>query len=133
MAEAIFAILIGAVIAFYPKESLQIFLIMIGIWAAIMGLLQIIVAVQMKEESQQSQYVHPERGDHAGLWPVIVFNPMGAIKPYSWLSDYWPGAGLLLVYLGFKVRDYEGVSISYVLAFCIVHSAWDIITLSNSA
>jgi uncharacterized membrane protein HdeD (DUF308 family) len=105
MAEAIFAILVGAIIAFYPQASLQIFLIMIGIWATIMGLLQIIVAVQMKGKvSNHSMFTL--NGVITLIFGLLLFfNPMGTIKAIFVLIGLLAlVAGLLLVYLGFQLK-----------------------------
>jgi len=105
MAEAILAMVIGAVIAFYPKGSLQIFLILVGIWAAIMGLLQIIVAVQMRKKvSNHSMFTL--NGVITLVFGLLLFyNPMGTIKALMVVIGLLAlAAGVLLVYLGFKVK-----------------------------
>ena len=105
MAEAIFAVLIGAVIAFYPSGSLQIFLIMIGIWATIMGLLQIILAVQMKNKvSNHSMFTL--NGVITLIFGLLLFyNPMGTLTAlFKIIGLLALVAGLLLVYLAFKVK-----------------------------
>lgn len=105
MAEAIFAILIGAVIAFYPKASLQIFLVMIGIWASIMGLLQIIVAVQMKGKVSNHSMFTVNGVITLVFGLLLFFNPMGAIKALFFVIGLMAViAGLLLVYLAIKVK-----------------------------
>ncbi len=105
MAEAIFAILVGAVILIYPKSSLQIFMIMIGIWATIMGLFQIIIAVQMKGKvSHHSMYTL--NGVITLVFGLLLFfNPIGAIKAVLVIIGLLAlVAGVMLVYLGFKLR-----------------------------
>jgi len=105
MAESIFAVLVGAVIAFYPKSSLQIFLIMIGIWATIMGLLQIIVAVQMKGKVSNSNIFTINGVITLVFGLLLFFNPMGTIKAlFIVIGLLALIAGLLLVYLAFKIR-----------------------------
>ncbi|MCK9400312.1 MAG: DUF308 domain-containing protein [Bacteroidales bacterium] len=105
MAEAILAILIGAVIVFYPKSSLQIFLIMIGIWATIMGLLQIIIAVQMKGKVRNSSLFTLNGVITLVFGLLLFFNPMGAIEAlFIVIGLLALIAGLLLVYLAFKIR-----------------------------
>jgi len=105
MAEAIFAILVGAVIAFYPKASLQIFLIMIGIWATIMGLMQIIVAVQMKGKVSNHSMFTLNGVITLVFGLLLFFNPMGAVKALFILIGLLAlVAGLLLAYLGFKLK-----------------------------
>lgn len=105
MSEAIFAILIGAVITFYPKSSLQIFLIMIGIWATIMGLLQIIVAVQMKGKVSHHSIFTLNGVITLVFGLLLFFNVMGAIKAlFIVIGTLALISGLMLVYLAFKIR-----------------------------
>jgi uncharacterized membrane protein HdeD (DUF308 family) len=105
MSEAIFAILIGAVITFYPKSSLQIFLIMIGIWATIMGLLQIIVAVQMKGKVSHHSIFTLNGVITLVFGLLLFFNPIGAIKAlFIVIGTLALIAGLMLVYLAFKIK-----------------------------
>jgi len=105
MAEAIFAILVGAVILIYPKSSLQIFMIMIGIWASIMGLFQILIAVQMKGKvTNHSMYTL--NGVITLVFGLLLFfNPIGAIKAVLVIIGILAlVAGVLLVYLGLKLK-----------------------------
>ena len=105
MAQAILAILIGAVIAFYPKGSLQIFLIMVGIWATIIGLLQIIVAVQMRKKVSNHSMFTLNGVITLVFGLLLFFNPLGAIKALFMVIGLLAlAAGVLLVYLGFKVK-----------------------------
>jgi len=105
MAEAIFAILVGAVIVFYPKSSIQIFMIMVGIWASIMGLFQIIVAVQMKGKVKNHSMFTLNGVITLVFGLLLFFNPMGAIKAVLVIIGLLAlVAGVLLVYLGFRLR-----------------------------
>jgi uncharacterized membrane protein HdeD (DUF308 family) len=105
MAEAIFAVLIGAVIAFYPSGSLRIFLIMIGIWATIVGLLQIILSVQMKKKVS-NHMMFTLNGVITLVFGVLLFyNPLGTVKSLFILIGLLAVvAGVILVYLAFKVK-----------------------------
>ena len=105
MAEAILAFLIGAVITFYPKGSLEIFLILVGVWATIIGLLQIIVAVQMKGKTTNHSLFTLNGIITLVFGLLLFFNPMGAIKAlFIVIGLLALAAGLLLVFLGFKVK-----------------------------
>jgi uncharacterized membrane protein HdeD (DUF308 family) len=105
MAEAIFAILVGAVIAFYPKASLQIFLVMIGIWATIVGILQIIVAVQMRGKVTNHSMFTLNGVITLVFGLLLFFNPLGTAKTlFMFIGFLALVAGFLLVYLGFKIK-----------------------------
>ena len=108
MAEAILAILIGAVIAFYPKGSLYIFLILVGIWATIMGLLQIIVSVQMKKKVSNHSLFTINGILTLVFGLLLFFDPMGGIKALFMIIGFISlVAGLLMVYLGVKVKGIQ--------------------------
>lgn len=105
MVGAIFAILIGAVIAFYPSETLKVFLILIGIWATITGLFQIIISVQMKKKvSNHSLFTL--NGIITLIFGLLLFyNPLGTIKVlFTIIGLLAVVAGVILVYLAFKVK-----------------------------
>lgn len=105
MSEAILAFLVGAVITFYPGQTLQIFLIMIGIWATIIGLLQIIVSVQMKKKVS-NHGMFTINGVITLVFGLLLFyNPLGTVKIlFTIIGLLALVAGLLLVYLSFKVK-----------------------------
>jgi uncharacterized membrane protein HdeD (DUF308 family) len=105
MSEAIFAFLVGAVIAFYPGLSLQIFLVMIGIWATIIGLFQIIISVRMKGKVSNHGMFTINGVITLVFGLLLFFNPQGTIKAlFSIIGVLAIIAGLLLFYLAFKVR-----------------------------
>jgi uncharacterized membrane protein HdeD (DUF308 family) len=105
MGEAILAILVGAVIAFYPSRSLEIFLILIGIWAVIMGLLQIIVAVQMRKKVSNHSMFTLNGVITLVFGLLLFFDPLATIKTlFIVIGLLALAAGVLLVYLGFKVK-----------------------------
>jgi uncharacterized membrane protein HdeD (DUF308 family) len=49
LTEAVAAIILGGVILFYTRQSLSLFVILIGIWAVILGLVQIIISLRFKD------------------------------------------------------------------------------------
>ena len=110
MAEAIAAILIGAVITFYPQVSLKLFLIMVGVWAAIVGLLQIILAIQMKGKVKNHKLFTINGVITLIVGLLLFFDPMGAIsillKIVGLLSL---AAGALLIYLGIEVKSSKNI------------------------
>jgi uncharacterized membrane protein HdeD (DUF308 family) len=106
LTEAIAAILIGAIIAFWPDKSLKIFLVLIGLWATIMGLLQIILAIQMKNKVSNHNFF-TINGVITLVFGLLLFfiNPVTVVKLLvSVIGLIALAAGLFLVYLGFKVK-----------------------------
>jgi uncharacterized membrane protein HdeD (DUF308 family) len=105
MIEGIFAILIGAVIAINPGNSLNIFLILVGIWAVAMGLVQIIVAVQMRKKVSNHSLFTINGVITLVFGLLLFYNPMGTAKALLTVIGILAlAAGVLLVYLAFKVR-----------------------------
>jgi uncharacterized membrane protein HdeD (DUF308 family) len=105
MSEAVLAFLVGAVIAFYPSETLKIFLIVIGIWATIIGLLQIIVSVQMRKKVKNHEMFTINGVITLVFGLLLFYNPLGAIKVlFTIIGLLALVAGVLLVYLAFKVK-----------------------------
>ena len=105
MAEAIFAILLGLVIAINPGGSLSLFLILVGIWAVAVGLLQIIVSVQMRKKVS-NHLLFTLNGIITLVFGLLLFyNPMGTAKALLVVIGILAlAAGVLLVYLGFKLK-----------------------------
>jgi uncharacterized membrane protein HdeD (DUF308 family) len=105
MGEAILAILVGAVIAINPSHSLQFFLVLIGIWATIMGLLQIIVSVQMRKKVS-NHGMFTINGVITLVFGLLLFyNPLGTANIlFTIIGLLALVGGLLLVYLAFKIR-----------------------------
>jgi uncharacterized membrane protein HdeD (DUF308 family) len=105
LTEAIAAILIGAVISFYPKNTLQIFLVLVGIWATVMGLLQIVLAVQMKNKVANHGLFTINGVITLVFGLLLFFNPMGTMRLLIYLIALLAlVAGVLMIYLGVKVK-----------------------------
>jgi uncharacterized membrane protein HdeD (DUF308 family) len=105
MTEAIFAILLGLVIIINPGGSLSLFLILVGIWAAALGLLQIIISVQMRKKVA-NHMLFTLNGVITLVFGLLLFyNPMGTAKALVTIVGILAlAAGILLIYLGFKVK-----------------------------
>jgi uncharacterized membrane protein HdeD (DUF308 family) len=110
LAESIAAILIGAIIAFYPQQSLKLFLILVGVWATIIGLMQIIMAVQMKNKVSNHSMFTINGVITLVFGLLLFFNPMGAIKALMIVIGLLAlVSGAILIYLGIKVKGSKQV------------------------
>jgi uncharacterized membrane protein HdeD (DUF308 family) len=105
MAGAILAIVAGAFIAFFPGLSLKIFLYIIGIWATIMGLAQIIMSVRMKGKVSHHE-LFTINGVLTLVFGLLLFyQPVNTVNTLMTIIGLLALiAGLILVYLAFKVR-----------------------------
>lgn len=110
LVQAILAILIGLIIIFLPGETVQVFLVLIGIWAAIAGMTQIIVAVRMKGVIA-NHGLFTLNGIITLIFGLLLFfNPMAMAAFFMTLIGILAlVAGILLVYLGFAVKRAEGL------------------------
>jgi uncharacterized membrane protein HdeD (DUF308 family) len=105
MAEAIIAVLIGLIIAVTPGKSLNLFLTLVGVWAAIMGLIQIIMTIRLRKKVSQ-HYLFSMNGILTLVFGLLlIYSPMATlgslIKIIGILAVL---AGVVMIYLGFKVR-----------------------------
>jgi uncharacterized membrane protein HdeD (DUF308 family) len=105
MAEAIIAVLIGLVIAIAPGKSLNLFLTLLGIWAAIMGLLQIIMAIRMRKKVSQP-YLFSVNGIITLVFGLLlIYSPMATLGSLITLIGILSlVAGILMIYLGIKMK-----------------------------
>jgi uncharacterized membrane protein HdeD (DUF308 family) len=105
MGESIIAIIAGAIVAIYPGRSLELFLNLVGIWAVALGLLQIIVAVQMKKKVRNHTLFTINGVITLVFGLLFFFNPLGTAKALLIIIGVMAlVAGVLLVYLGLKVK-----------------------------
>jgi uncharacterized membrane protein HdeD (DUF308 family) len=105
MTEALFAIAIGAVIAFSPKTSLQVVFILVGVWAVILGLFQIIISVQMRKKTSNHGLFTINGIITLAFGLLLFFDPFGAIRALlAIIGIIAIAAGILMIYLAFKVR-----------------------------
>jgi uncharacterized membrane protein HdeD (DUF308 family) len=106
MAQGIVAILVGIIIAINPGKSLNLFLTLVGIWAAILGLLQIIVAIRLKKKIG-NHYVFTINGVLTLAFGLLLFfSPMTtSVFLSSIIGVLSLLAGLIMIYLGIKVKS----------------------------
>lgn len=105
MFEALLVVLIGAIITFLPGESLKLFMILIGVWASLMGLLQIIMAIKMKGVVANHGMFTLNGVITLVFGLLLFFNPMAMASFFMVIIGILAlVAGAMLVYLGIKVK-----------------------------
>jgi uncharacterized membrane protein HdeD (DUF308 family) len=55
--QSIFSLAIGVVIMFFDKESLQLFFLLFGIWAIIVGIFQLVILVNIKRNLSNKNFI----------------------------------------------------------------------------
>ncbi len=110
MASALVTIGAGAIIAFLPEKSLKIFLVLVGAWAVLAGLYQIIIAVRMKGRVSQHQLFTVNGVVTLVFGILLLINPMAtAILVMRIIGILALVSGVLLLYLGVKIRTSSGL------------------------
>lgn len=105
MIEAIVGVVIGLIMAINPGQSLNLFLTLVGVWAAIMGLLQIIMAIRLRKKIS-----NPMLFTFNGIITLVVglllfYSPMATLGTLLIIIGVLSVlAGILMIYLGFKVK-----------------------------
>ncbi len=105
MAGAVVSVLAGGVIVFLPHETLKIFLMLIGAWAVLAGLYQIIVAVRMRGRVS-NHHLFTINGVITLAFGILLFlNPMGSVILVMRIIGLMALlSGILMLYLGVKIR-----------------------------
>jgi uncharacterized membrane protein HdeD (DUF308 family) len=105
MIEAIVGVVIGLIIAINPGQSLNLFLTLVGIWAAIMGLLQIIVAIRLRKKISNPMLFTFNGIITLVLGLLLFYSPMATLGTLLIIIGVLSVlAGILMIYLGFKVK-----------------------------
>jgi len=105
MAEAIIAVLIGLIIAVAPGKSLNLFLTLVGVWAVIMGLIQIIMTIRLRKKVSQ-HYLFSINGILTLVFGLLlIYSPMATLGSLITIIGILALlAGVVMIYLGFKVK-----------------------------
>ena len=106
MIEALVAIVIGILLIFYTQKSLELFVILIGAWALIIGIVQMIVSVRLKDQISNYSLLLIN-GFLTGLLGVLLFfNPFEALVALGIIVGILAMlVGILLIYFAFRVKD----------------------------
>lgn len=106
LTEALVAILIGALLVIYTRKSLEMFVILMGIWALIIGIVQVILSLRMKEKI--SNYaILLINGLLTALMGLLFFlNPFESVIFLGYVVGILAlGVGVLLIYFAFKLKN----------------------------
>jgi uncharacterized membrane protein HdeD (DUF308 family) len=99
LAESIIALAIGIALIFFPETSVALFLIMTGIWAMIIGIIQLVLVVNLRGELVNKNYFLINGLLTIALGAAMLFNPFqwavflvkltGALALFSGLALLW--------------------------------------------
>jgi uncharacterized membrane protein HdeD (DUF308 family) len=108
MAEAVAAILIGLLLIIYTRQSLEMFVILMGIWALIIGIVQMILAVRLKEKIGNYSLLLINGILTAALGIMLFFNPFQSLIVLGYIVGVLAvGVGILLIYFSVRIKTIE--------------------------
>jgi uncharacterized membrane protein HdeD (DUF308 family) len=105
MVQAIASIAIGLIMMIFREETLKVFLILVGVWAVIVGIFQLVVLVNVKRNLTNKNIILFNGLLTVALGVVLIFKPFGIGDLIGKLIGIFSILfGVLMVYLGFIIR-----------------------------
>ena len=103
--ESIITIAIGTIIMFYPQHSLQFFMIVIGVWAVILGIVQLVILFNTRVQVSGKNVFLVNGLLTMGIGFLLFFDPFSLAGFIIILIGVCSLIfGCLLVYLSFVLR-----------------------------
>lgn len=106
--ESIVSLIMGIIILVYTRETLSLFVILVGIWAVILGILQLTMLTSSKNMGTNKTIILIN-GLLTLLFGILLFfNPFTAAAAFTFIVGIIALIfGILLIYLSFMFRNYE--------------------------
>jgi uncharacterized membrane protein HdeD (DUF308 family) len=105
LVESIVAMAIGIALVFFPEASVAVFLIMIGIWIIIMGIIQLVIIVNIRGEIANKNLLLINGLLTIALGAVLLFNPFQwALFLIKIIGAFAALFGILLIYFSLVLR-----------------------------
>ncbi len=103
--EAVITIAIGLVILVKPGDSLDLFLTLIGIWAIVIGIIQLVILINIKEAVSQRNLLLVNALVTIGLGAVLIFfKGIFASFLVTVIGILSLALGILMIYFSFLLR-----------------------------
>ncbi len=107
LAEAIVLIVVGILLTFYTQQSLKVFVVVIGSWAILIGLLQLFFAFKVSPELNGKNTLLINGGLTLVFGIVLFFNPFQAAVFVLVLTGILSIAiGVILVVIAMKMKNF---------------------------
>ena len=108
--ESIVTVAIGTIIMFFPQHSFQFFLIVIGVWAVILGIVQLILLVNIKGDLTGKNIFLFNGILTLGIGVVLLAFPNSIADLVGKLIGVFSLIfGSILIYLSFSLRSIMNV------------------------
>ena len=103
--EGLVTIALGALIVFYTQKTLEVFVILIGIWGLLIGGFQLFVVMSIKEPFP-GKPIFVFNGALAVLFGILLFfNPFAAAEFFTVIIGIIAVMfGVLLLYFAFRIK-----------------------------
>jgi uncharacterized membrane protein HdeD (DUF308 family) len=106
--EALAAILIGFLLIFYTRQGLELFVILIGIWALIIGIVQMIISLKLRDKMTNYSLLLVNGFLTAVLGVLLFFNPFATLVILGYVVGILAlFVGALLIYFSLKLKGFS--------------------------
>jgi len=104
--ESIICIAIGLIMVLFPQDSLTFFLILIGVWAIIVGVVQLATLMNIKEGMANKNLLLFNGLLTIALGVILFFNPFEMARIMIILVGIFSILfGILMIYFGFVLKS----------------------------
>ncbi|MBE0638987.1 MAG: DUF308 domain-containing protein [Bacteroidales bacterium] len=107
--SSLLSVLVGIFIAVYTRRSLEIFAIIIGIWAVIVGLFQLIISFNLSKTNVQRKVLMLNSIITLIFGLILFFNPFESVVAILFVVGALAVVfGAVLIYLSMILKKFEG-------------------------
>ena len=108
------AIVLGAVLAFYTSSAIKIFMYIVGGWAILVGVVQLVMLAREETPPGTKKSLLVNGLITLAFGVLLFFTPLGTASAFVWLSGIMAFIiGIILIVLGLQMKnmtvEYEDV------------------------
>ncbi len=108
--EGIISLVIGFIILFFTKQTLELFVILIGIWAITLGIFQLSMLIGAKAEGMNKTVVLINGLITLLFGILIFFNPFQAAVGFTYIVGIIALIfGIIMIYISFKLKNLQNI------------------------
>lgn len=109
LVETLFLLIIGFLLTFYSQKSLQVFVIIIGSWAVLLGLLQLVLSFKIDPRLSNKRTLLINGGVSLIFGVILFYNPFQAAKFLLVISGVLAiFMGIVLITVAIKMKNFQG-------------------------
>lgn len=104
--QAVAVIVLGAIIFLYTRESLSVFVIVVGIWALIFGVVQILIATRLKKENKVRNWLIFNGLLTTVFGVILFFNPFQSAVALTFVAGVIALIiGIAMIYFAVRLKE----------------------------